>query len=149
MAEAALYFAFINTYAQGLHQLKDASEEYGYELDLSVIAKIWRAGCIIRAALLEDISSAYLTNKDIPNLLLAPTFVTKIIGTIDSARTIVAYGATNGIPLPGLSNSLTYFDAYTSSRLPLNLIQAQRDHFGSHTYERVDMEGVFHTEWGS
>ncbi|MFT7187055.1 MAG: 6-phosphogluconate dehydrogenase [Sediminicola sp.] len=149
MAEAALYFAFINTYAQGLHQLNDASKEYGYELDLSVIAKIWRAGCIIRAALLEDISSAYLADKDVPNLLLAPAFVSKVQGTVASTREVVAYGATSGIPLPGLSNSLIYFDAYTSSRLPLNLIQAQRDHFGSHTYERVDMEGIFHTEWGS
>jgi 6-phosphogluconate dehydrogenase len=148
MAEAALYFAFINIYAQGLHQLKDASKEYGYELDLSVIAKIWRAGCIIRAAILEDISSAYTSDKDLPNLLLEPAFVTKVQGTVASARQVVAYAATSGIPLPGLSNSLTYFDAYTSSRLPLNLIQAQRDHFGSHTYERVDMEGIFHTEWG-
>jgi 6-phosphogluconate dehydrogenase len=131
-----------------LHQLKDASKEYGYELDLSVIAKIWRAGCIIRAAILEDISSAYTSDKDLPNLLLEPAFVTKVQGTVASARQVVAYAATSGIPLPGLSNSLTYFDAYTSSRLPLNLIQAQRDHFGSHTYERVDMEGIFHTEWG-
>ncbi len=134
LSEEALYFSFIITYAQGLHQLADASKEYGYELDIAVIAKIWRAGCIIRAGLLA-------------NLLLSPTFVEKVQGTVDSARELVAYGATNGIPLPGLSNSLTYFDAYTSSRLPLNVIQAQRDYFGSHTYERLDKEGVFHTEW--
>ncbi len=149
MAEEALYFAFIVTYAQGLHQLSDASEEYGYELQLETIAKIWRAGCIIRAALLDDISQAYDSQPDLANLLLAPSFVEKVKSTIDSARKLVSYAANNGIPMPGLSNSLTYFDAYTSGRLPLNLIQAQRDHFGSHTYERVDMEGIFHTEWGS
>ncbi|AOW20907.1 NADP-dependent phosphogluconate dehydrogenase [Urechidicola croceus] len=147
MAEEALYFAFINAYAQGLAQLTDASKEYNYELDLSVIAKIWRAGCIIRAELLEDISKAYVANKDLKNLLLSPLFVDKVQSTVPSARALVSYAAKSGIPVPGLSNSLTYFDAYTSSRLPLNLIQAQRDHFGSHTYERIDMEGIFHTEW--
>ncbi|GGW40508.1 NADP-dependent phosphogluconate dehydrogenase [Arenibacter certesii] len=146
-AEEALYFAFITTYAQGLHQLSDASTEYGYELDLAVIIKIWRAGCIIRAGLLEDISKAYTEDKALSNLLLSPNFVPKVQSTVTSARNLVAYAAKNGIPLPGLSNSLTYFDTYTSGRLPLNLIQAQRDHFGSHTYERTDMEGIFHTEW--
>lgn len=149
MAEEALYFSFIVTYAQGLHQLSDASNEYGYELDLSVISKIWRAGCIIRAGLLEDIADAYQGDGHLSNLLLAPSFVDKIQSTVASARELTAYAAKSGIPMPGLSNSLTYFDAYTSGRLPLNLIQAQRDHFGSHTYERVDMEGVFHTEWGT
>ena len=147
LAEAALYFAFIISYAQGMHQLSDASKEYGYQLNLATIAKIWRAGCIIRAALLEDISEAFEGNAGIDNLLLAPTFVEKINSTVTSARKLVSYAALNGIPLPGLSNSLTYFDAYTSGRLPLNLIQAQRDFFGSHTYERLDKEGIFHTEW--
>jgi len=146
-AEQALYFAFIITYAQGMHQLADASKEYGYELELGEIAKIWRAGCIIRAALLADITDAYREDKALQNLLLSPSFVKKVQGTVEAARELVAYGAANGIPLPGLSNALTYFDAYTSSRLPLNLIQAQRDYFGSHTYERVDREGIFHTEW--
>lgn len=149
MTEEALYFSFIVTYAQGLHQLADASKEYGYALDLSLIAKIWRAGCIIRAGLLADITNAYKTDKDLANLLLAPDFVEKVQGTVGAARQLVAYAAQSGIPMPGLSNSLTYFDAYTSGRLPLNLIQAQRDHFGSHTYERLDQEGVFHTEWGA
>ncbi|WP_394750619.1 NADP-dependent phosphogluconate dehydrogenase [Spongiimicrobium salis] len=149
MAEEALYFSFILSYAQGLHQLADASKEYGYELDMAVIAKIWRAGCIIRAGLLADITEAFNKDPQLPNLLLAPSFVPKVQATVASARALVAYAATSGIPMPGLSNSLTYFDAYTSERLPLNLIQAQRDHFGSHTYERVDKEGIFHTEWGS
>ena len=147
LAEQALYFSFIITYAQGLHQLADASKEYGYDLDISEIAKIWRAGCIIRAGLLADITEAFKADSNLPNLLLSPTFVSKVQSTVAAARELVAYAATNGIPLPGLSNSLTYFDAYTSSRLPLNLIQAQRDYFGSHTYERLDQEGTFHTEW--
>ena len=147
LAEEALYFSFIITYAQGLHQLADASKEYGYELNIAVIAKIWRAGCIIRAGLLADITEAFNTDKNLPNLLLSPQFVHKVQSTVTSARELVAYAAKYGIPLPGLSNSLTYFDAYTSSRLPLNLIQAQRDYFGSHTYERLDRDGVFHTEW--
>ncbi len=146
-AEEALYFAFIITYAQGLHQLADASGEYGYDLNLATIAKIWRAGCIIRAGLLEDIAEAYEADNALSNLLLAPSFVEKIQNTVASVRALAAYGALNAVPLPGLTNSLTYFDAYTSGRLPLNLIQAQRDYFGSHTYERLDREGIFHTEW--
>ncbi len=146
-AEEALYFAFIMAYAQGMHQLADASKEYGYELDLGEIAKIWRAGCIIRAALLADITDAFKADEHLPNLLLSPAFVPKVRGTVKSIRELVAYGANSGIPLPGLSNSLTYFDAYTSSKLPLNIIQGQRDYFGSHTYERLDREGIFHTEW--
>ncbi|WP_010180292.1 NADP-dependent phosphogluconate dehydrogenase [Aquimarina agarilytica] len=149
LAEQSLYFAFITAYAQGLHQLTDASKEYGYNLDLSLIAQIWRAGCIIRAALLEDITVAFKEDKNLPNLLLAPTFVERVQNAVPAVREVVAFAAKNGIPVPGLSNSLTYFDAYTSSKLPLNLIQAQRDHFGSHTYERTDREGIFHTEWGA
>lgn len=147
MAEEALYFSFIVTYAQGLHQLADASKAYNYNLDIATIAKIWRAGCIIRAGLLADITEAFQTDASISNLLLSPNFVKKVQSTVGSARTLVAHAAKNGIPLPGLSNSLTYFDSYTSTRLPLNLIQAQRDYFGSHTYERLDREGIFHTEW--
>ena len=147
LAEEALYFSFIITYAQGLHQLADASREYSYNLDIATIAKIWRAGCIIRAGLLADITEAFQADTSLPNLLLSPTFVEKVQETVASARTLVALAAKNGVPLPGISNSLTYFDAYTSSRLPLNLIQAQRDYFGSHTYERLDREGIFHTEW--
>ncbi|MGB5238195.1 MAG: NADP-dependent phosphogluconate dehydrogenase [Flavobacteriaceae bacterium] len=147
MAEGALYFSFIMTYAQGMHQLSEASKEYSYELDLATIAKIWRAGCIIRAGLLEDIAIAYQNDPELENLLMASSFTDKIKSTLDATRELVAYGVTNAIPLPGLSNSLAYFDAYSSGRLPLNLIQAQRDYFGSHTYERLDKEGSFHTEW--
>jgi 6-phosphogluconate dehydrogenase len=148
-AEQALYFSFIISYAQGLHQLEVASREYGYELDMAVIAKIWRAGCIIRAGLLADIAEAYTAKPDLANLLLSPAFVGKVQGTMPAVRSLVAYAAQSGIPVPGLASALSYFDAYTSSNLPLNLIQAQRDHFGSHTYERIDREGIFHTEWGA
>ena len=148
MAEESLYFSFIVAYAQGLHQLADASNEYEYDLDMSVIAKIWRAGCIIRSGLLDSISEAYISDKSLPNLLLAPSFVPKVQETMVSVRATVSYAALSGIPVPGLSASLNYFEAYTSSLLPLNLIQAQRDNFGSHTYERIDREGIFHTEWG-
>jgi len=147
-AEQALYFSFIISYSQGLHQLADASREYGYELDMAVIAKIWRAGCIIRAGLLADIANAFTVKPDLANLLLSPAFVGKVQDTLPAVRGLVAYAAQSGIPVPGLASALSYFDAYTSSNLPLNLIQAQRDHFGSHTYERIDREGIFHTDWG-
>lgn len=147
-AEQALYFSFIISYSQGLHQLADASREYGYLLELAVIAKIWRAGCIIRAGLLADIAIAFTSKPDLANLLLSPAFVGKVQETLPDVRALVAYAAQSGIPVPGLGSALSYFDAYTSSNLPLNLIQAQRDHFGSHTYERNDREGIFHTEWG-
>ncbi|MGB5436972.1 MAG: NADP-dependent phosphogluconate dehydrogenase [Maribacter sp.] len=146
-AEAALYFGFVLTYAQGFHQLSEASKEYGYELDMPTVAKIWRAGCIIRAALLEDITDAFEKDKDISHLLLNAGFASKINPTLPAVRNLTAQGINNGIPLPGLSNALTYFDGFTADRLPLNLIQAQRDYFGSHTYERLDRPGIFHTEW--
>ncbi len=147
MAEEALYFSFIITYAQGLHQLSEASKEYQYELELASIARIWRAGCIIRAALLDEITKAYTADPGLPNLIVAPGFVADIKETVSSVRHLVSYAALNGITIPGISNSLTYFDAYKSGRLPLNLLQAQRDYFGSHTYERTDREGIFHTDW--
>jgi len=142
-----LYFGFILTYAQGFHQLTEASREYGYALNLSTIAKIWRAGCIIRARLLKDIAVAYSDNKNLSHLLLDASCIEKVEATVQSARKLISFAVRNGIPSPGLSNSLTYFDAFTSDSLPLNLIQAQRDYFGSHTYERIDREGIYHTQW--
>ena len=147
--EQALYFAFVLTYAQGLHQLAVASEEYEYELDLKIIAQIWRAGCIIRAGLLEDIMQAFDKDPNMVNLLMSPVFVESLQNAVPEVRKLVSYAVQNGIPAPGLSNALTYFDAFTSSRLPLNLVQAQRDYFGSHTYERIDRDGIFHTVWES
>lgn len=145
--EAALYFAFIVTYAQGMTQLVAASKEYNYGLDLAVISKIWRGGCIIRAGLLEDMRKAFAKNNHLKSLLLDETFAKELNGAVTSTRKVVAFAVSAGIPVAGLSASLSYFDAFTTGRLPLNLIQAQRDHFGSHTYERLDKEGIFHTEW--
>lgn len=143
----AMYFATIVTYAQGMNMLRAASEEFGYGLNLHDIARIWRGGCIIRAKLLEHIADAYKTNPALPNLLvdtdLAKILVEKQVGI----RSVASYAVTNGIPAPALLATLTYFDAYRSERLPSNLIQAQRDNFGAHTYERIDREGTFHTEW--
>jgi 6-phosphogluconate dehydrogenase len=146
-AEAALYFGFVLTYAQGFHQLSEASKEYAYDLKLSTVAKIWRAGCIIRAALLEDIADAFDKNKELSHLLLNDEFSGMIKPTLPAVRTLAVLGINNAIPLPGLSNALTYFDGFTADRLPLNLIQAQRDYFGSHTYERTDKPGIFHSDW--
>ncbi|WP_445382469.1 NADP-dependent phosphogluconate dehydrogenase [Robiginitalea sp. IMCC43444] len=147
MSEAAMYFAFVITYAQGLHQLAEASREYGYQLGLATVSRIWRAGCIIRAGMLEDIADAFEKEPEVPNLILSELFVKKMQETVPSVRQLVALAATSGVPMPALSSTLAYFDSYTDGRLPMNLVQAQRDYFGSHTYERLDREGTFHTEW--
>ena len=143
----ALHFAFIITYAQGMHLLAEASEEYGYGLDLKTVAKIWRGGCIIRAELLEDMHQAYQEQPALRSLLLSPAFHESLLHSQHAARAILKTAIDFGVPTMALSSALAYFDAYRSERLPLNLVQAQRDYFGSHTYERVDKEGVFHTEW--
>jgi len=143
----ALNIAKILSYAQGFNMMRMASEEYGYELNMYSIAKIWRAGCIIRAGLLGDIMTAYKTNPDLVNLLHDQAFQAIVQkGQEDLRRTVIA-GVEAGIPVYALSSSLAYFDAYRSENLPNNLTQAQRDYFGAHTYKRIDMEGVFHTEW--
>ena len=147
MAEEALYFGFLVSYAQGMHLLAEASSEYGYELPMVAIAKIWREGCIIRAALLEDIAQAYQEEPHLKHLLLAPSFVAKAQSCVASTRSLLSYSISNGISLPALSTALLYFENFTSRRMPTNMIQAQRDYFGSHTYERTDREGTFHTEW--
>ena len=145
--EKAFYFAFMITYAQGMSQLGVASSEYHYDLNLERIAKIWRGGCIIRSRFLEDMRVAFSKNSELPTLLLDPVIIEKIKETVMSARKVVQFSVGNGIPSMALANTLNYFDAFSSSNLPLNLIQAQRDYFGSHTYERNDREGVFHSEW--
>lgn len=147
--EKALYFAFIITYAQGLSLLDDASREYDYGLDLETIAKIWRGGCIIRAELLEDIRKVYKAQPDLTNMLLSDEFMEELAFTSGAVRQLLKHAIDGGIPTLALSSTLHYFDAYRNARLPLNLVQAQRDFFGSHTYERTDRDGVFHTEWGS
>ncbi|MDW7693220.1 NADP-dependent phosphogluconate dehydrogenase [Flammeovirgaceae bacterium SG7u.111] len=146
-AEAALYFSFILSYAQGFTQLKAASDEYGYNLDMEAIARIWRGGCIIRAGLLEDIRTAFKKDEKLPHLLLDGGIAEQIKGSVGATREVVSFAVQNGVPAAALTASLSYFDVFTSGRLPLNLVQAQRDHFGAHTYERIDKDGIFHTEW--
>jgi len=143
----ALSAAMLCAYAQGLAQLQAGSREYGYNLSLAEVARIWRGGCIIRAALLEDIRRAYTANSALPNLLLAEPFRARLLEWQAGWRAAIQTAVAGGIPVPALAHSLAYFDAYRTGRLPANLIQAQRDYFGSHTYRRIDRDGVFHTEW--
>jgi 6-phosphogluconate dehydrogenase len=143
----ALYASMLCSYAQGFHLLRIASQEYRYGLDLGEVARIWRGGCIIRARFLDDIRAAYAARPDLSNLLLAPFFREALLIRQPAWREVVQVAVDLGIPLPAMSASLAYFDAYRSSRLPSNLIQALRDYFGAHTYERLDRPGTFHTEW--
>ena len=143
----ALYASKICSYAQGMSLLKKASEEYKYNLDLGTIAKIWRAGCIIRARFLNDITNAYNRNKDLPNLLVDEEFRKAINTRQESWRFVIKCAIEMGIPMPAMSASLAYYDSYRSERLPANLIQAQRDFFGAHTFERIDKPGTFHADW--
>lgn len=146
-AEQALYASKITSYAQGLSLLKMASQEYSWEIDLSQAVSVWRAGCIIRAALLGEITYAYRRSPDLPNLLLDQAFREAILSRQAAWREVVQTAVGAGIPMLATSASLAYFDAYRSERLPANLTQAQRDYFGGHTYRRVDREGSFHTQW--
>lgn len=143
----ALYAAMLITYAQGMALLKVASEHYQYELNLEKVARLWRGGCIIRAALLEDIVIAFEHNKNLSNVLLDPELSRKLMENQEALRQVVRQTANWGISAPGMMASLSYFDAYRSRHLPANLIQAQRDFFGAHRYERCDMKGTFHTQW--
>ena len=145
--EGALFTAMVIVYAQGMAILTRASEKYGYDLDLEAVARIWRGGCIIRATLLEDISAAFGSNPKLQNLLLDPHLSKKVMLHQESLRQVVSQASLSGIAIPALMVTLGYFDAYRSAWQPANLIQAQRDYFGSHTYERIDAKGIFHTEW--
>jgi 6-phosphogluconate dehydrogenase len=144
---SALFAGIITIYAQGMALLATASDTYGYHLDLESVARIWRGGCIIRAALLEDVCAAFRVRRDLPNLLLDPNLSKKVMAHQEHLRQVVCQAAESGLSAPGLMVSLGYLDAYRSAWLPANLIQAQRDYFGAHTYERVDAKGTFHTEW--
>lgn len=147
--EEALYASKILSYAQGMGLMQIASREYGYDLKLGEIARIWRAGCIIRASLLNDITAAYRRNPGLVNLLLDDVFRTAVENRQKSLRYVIQTAVEMGIPVLAMSASLAYFDAYRSERLPANLTQAQRDYFGAHTYRRIDKEGSFHTDWSS
>ncbi|MGY4104112.1 NADP-dependent phosphogluconate dehydrogenase [Ignavigranum ruoffiae] len=143
----ALYFAKIMSYAQGFAQLKTASETYQWDLPFAEIASIWRAGCIIRAGFLQNITDAFQTQPDLQNLMLDPYFL-KIVNTHHQAvRRVVSKAVQLGIPVPTLSAAIAYYDSYRTPVLPANLIQAQRDYFGAHTYQRNDLEGTYHFLW--
>lgn len=143
----ALYMSKICSYAQGFAQMRAASEEFNWDLQYGDIAMIFRGGCIIRAGFLQNIKEAYDQNPQLKNLLLDPYFK-KIVETYQtSLREVIALAVMQGIPVPCFSAALAYYDSYRTETLPANLLQAQRDYFGAHTYERVDKEGSFHTEW--
>jgi 6-phosphogluconate dehydrogenase len=144
---AALYASKICAYAQGMALLRAASAEFQYGLPLGEIARIWKGGCVIRAAFLGRIQKAFARDPDLPNLLLDEDFREEVAARQEPWRTVVQTGLELGLPLPAMSASLAYFDAYRRERLPANLIQAQRDYFGAHTYRRIDREGTFHTSW--
>ena len=145
----ALYAAKLISYAQGFSLILRASERYGWELDFGTIAQIWRKGCIIRSVFLQKITDAYKKAPELPNLLFDDFFRIKIQAALPSWRKVVAEGALSGVALPAMSSALSYFDGLRTLNSAANLIQAQRDYFGAHTYERVDRDpGIFfHTNW--
>ena len=145
----ALYASKMVSYAQGYTLLSDAAKAFNWNLNYGAIAMMWRGGCIIRSAFLTKIKDAYDNNSDLKNLLLDPFFKDKINQSQAGWRRIIAVAISNGVPVPAMSSSLSYFDGYRSERLPANLLQAQRDYFGAHTYERLDGKKgeFFHTEW--
>ncbi|MDR0846991.1 MAG: NADP-dependent phosphogluconate dehydrogenase [Lactobacillales bacterium] len=143
----ALYFSKIMSYAQGFVQLREASREFDWDLQFGEIAQIWRAGCIIRARFLQKITDAYTRNPELENLLLDEYFVEITDGYQQAVRDVVSYAVGHGIPTPCYSSAIAYFDSYRSEKLPANVIQAQRDYFGAHTYKRLDRPGTFHYDW--
>ncbi|MGH9948633.1 MAG: NADP-dependent phosphogluconate dehydrogenase [Pyrinomonadaceae bacterium] len=145
--ESGLHLAFIITYAQGLSLLQAASTEKNYELDLAEIAKIWRGGCIIRSAMLEDIRKTYSADPAISNLLLSEHFLNAIRNEQAILKATLKFAIAADVPCMAFASALNYLKSYASERLPANLIQAQRDYFGAHTYQRIDKEGTFHTDW--
>lgn len=145
----ALYASKICSYAQGMKLIQTMGTEKQWQLNLGMIARIWKGGCIIRAVFLDRIKSAYDRNASLQSLLVDAEFARELNSYQPAWRRVVSLGISNGIALPSMSASLAYFDAYRRSRLPANLTQAQRDFFGAHTYQRTDRDGVFHSEWGS
>jgi len=143
----ALFASKICSYAQGFAQMRAASEEYNWNLQYGNIAMIFRGGCIIRAQFLQRIKDAYDRDPNLKNLLLDPYFKDVVENYQDAWRQVVATAVASGIPVPAFSSALAYYDSYRTERLPANLLQAQRDYFGAHTFERVDKEGTFHFQW--
>ena len=143
----ALYMSKIISYAQGFAQMRAASEENNWNLNYGDLAMIWRGGCIIRAQFLQKIKEAYDRDPQLANLLLDPYFKEIVESYQDSLRKVITIAMERGIPVPGFASAIAYYDSYRTETLPANLLQAQRDYFGAHTYQRIDKEGVFHTEW--
>lgn len=143
----ALYASKVVAYSQGFDQIAAASAEFGWDIDRGAMARIWRGGCIIRARFLNRITEAYERQADLPLLLADEYFASAVGNGVAAWRRIVSAAALNGVPTPAFSSSLAYYDGVRAERLPANLIQAQRDFFGAHTYRRTDREGTFHTEW--
>ncbi|MDH7463770.1 NADP-dependent phosphogluconate dehydrogenase [Chitinophagaceae bacterium 26-R-25] len=144
----AMFIGMLISYAQGLELLTKASTEWKMEIPMKEVVRVWRGGCIIRSSLLEVFASVYSRNEKISNILLDKEIADLLTGKLANLRNVVSKAALNGYAASGLMTVLSYIDAYTSDRLPTNLLQAQRDYFGAHTYERVDEPGKFHTEWG-
>jgi 6-phosphogluconate dehydrogenase len=147
--EQALYASKLVSYAQGWNMIAAGSQEYGWDIDLGEMAVIWRGGCIIRAAFLDRIRAAYAASPELPTLLADPDFSKEITDAQDAWREVVATAVRRGIPVPGFSAALSYYDALRAQRLPAALVQGLRDYFGAHTYRRTDTEGVFHTLWAT
>ncbi|WP_437788348.1 NADP-dependent phosphogluconate dehydrogenase [Lacticaseibacillus paracasei] len=147
MIRKALYFSKLMSYAQGFEQLRFASEKYDWKLQYGDLAKIWRAGCIIRARFLQNITDAYNKKPDLQNLLLDDYFLNIAKNYQESVRDLVGVAVKAGVPVPGFSAAISYYDSYRSAVLPANLTQAQRDYFGAHTYERTDRDGIYHYSW--
>ena len=147
MIRKALYFSKLMSYAQGFEQLRFASEKYDWKLQYGDLAKIWRAGCIIRARFLQNITDAYNKKPDLQNLLLDDYFLNIAKNYQESVRDLVGVAVKAGVPVPGFSAAISYYDSYRSAVLPANLTQAQRDYFGAHTYERTDRDGSYHYSW--
>ena len=145
--EQAFYFNMVITYAQGMQLLTKASKDYSYELQLAEIAKIWRGGCIIRSGFLNEIYNAYKQAPDLAHLLLDGQVQQLVKDSASGSRAVVATAVTAGLAVPAYAACLSYFDTFRTARMPSNLIQAQRDYFGAHTYELIGHEGVFHTQW--
>jgi len=143
----ALYASKICSYAQGFVQLQHAAAEHDWPLDYGACAQLWRGGCIIRAVFLDRIKEAFDTDPQLENLLIAPYFCDAVEQAQEAWRNVVATAAQLGIPVPAFATALAYYDGYRRERLPANLLQAQRDYFGAHTYQRLDQEGTFHTDW--
>ena len=145
--QKALYAAKLVSYSQGFDEIAAGAKEYGWDIDLGAMARIWRGGCIIRARFLNRITEAYERDANLPLLLADAYFTEEIAKCIPAWRRIVAFAAASGYPVPVFSSTLSYYDAVRAERLPAALVQAQRDYFGAHTYQRVDTEGTFHVEW--